>query len=250
MTNPKIIKIKSQLIILCLSIVMCGLGCFSISPAHAEDGSEFKAGDWMLRLRATGIIPEDGADNVDVAGIASFKNEVVDVRNSYLPELDISYFLTDNFAVEVICCAAYLKANASGDLAAALPGLGLSGKEVAKTWALPATVMFQYHFNLGKGIKPYVGVGPTYVAFLGEKVGDALKPVATDVKVEDSWGYTLQAGVDAHVGGNWYFNLDAKYMHVEVDAKWSTPGVGTGSIQATNLRLNPWIVSVGLGYRF
>lgn len=251
MSNIKNIKHKLQVFILYLFLLLSFVGFSGSSIAYAEGvDSQFQAGDWLLRMRATLLVPEDGADNVDVAGIASFQNEVVDVKNSFLPELDITYFLNENLAVEVICCAAYLRAHASGDLAAAIPGLGLSGTEVAETWALPATIMFQYHFNLTSTIKPYVGVGPTYVLFLGEKVGSALKPIATDLKLEDSWGFTLQAGVDANIGGNWFLNLDAKYMHVEVDAKWNTPGVGNGSIEATNLRLNPWVLSVGLGYRF
>lgn len=253
MTTTKKITIKQLMTYLGLFIMLNAAGLSWNSSAHAQnaqDDSLFRAGDWLLRFRATVIVPEDGADNVDIAGITSVQDQVVNVDNSFLPELDLSYFVTDNIAVEVICCAAFLRAQATGDLAAALGSFGLSGTEVVDTYALPATVMFQYHFEMGKNFKPYIGAGPTYVMFLREGVGAALKPIATKVKVEDSWGYTLQAGVDAHMGGNWFLNLDAKYMHVEVDAKWTTPGVGNGAIQATNLRLNPWILSMGIGYRF
>lgn len=212
---------------------------------------QFAAGDLLVRLRAAYAIYEDGADNIGVAGIANFNNEVVNSQNSFLPELDFTYFLSKNLAVEAICCAAFIRADASGALAQALPGLGLTnGTEVIETYAAPFTLLMQYHFDEMYGFKPYVGVGPTYAVFFNEEVGTALKPIATSVEVDNAWGYTLQAGFDKHLGGNWHMNFDAKYMHLEVDAKWQTPGVGNGNIVAEKVRLNPWILSVGIGYKF
>lgn len=230
-------------------------GAASVDVSHADDGlsgsNHFRAGDFLLRVRATHIRYEDGADSVSLpplAGGTVFRGSVLDFENAVIPEVDLTYFITKNFAVETICCATLIKADAAGAAALALPALGLTnGVSVADVWALPITLMFQYHFNVNDQFKPYVGVGPTYAIFLGEDVGDALAPLATSFKAENQWGITFQAGFDAHLGGNWFFNLDAKYMHMEVDASWETP---IGRIEVSDAKLNPWLLSVGLGYKF
>ena len=84
------------------------------------------------------------------------------MQTAAIAELDISYFLTKNIALELVCCVSQTRINAAGSL----PGLGLPGK-VGDTWFFPPTVMLQYHFDYGQ-LKPYLGVGGNYTVFFDE----------------------------------------------------------------------------------
>ena len=67
------IKNKLQVFILYLFLLLSFVSFSGSSNAYAEGvDSQFQAGDWLLRMRATLLVPEDGADNVEVAGICKF----------------------------------------------------------------------------------------------------------------------------------------------------------------------------------
>ena len=65
------------------------------------------------------------------------------------------------------------------------------------------------------------------------------------VEVDDALGFTLQAGVDVEIGQGWYLNADVKKTWIEHDCL---------DARCTNadfdVEIDPWIFSVGLGYRF
>jgi len=244
-------KLLSWALSACVLVAIMG---FAVDENHAradeaQDFAQPQAGDFLVRLRGTYIIPDGGFDTFNAAGIATFGNDAK-ISKQLIPEVDLSYFVTDNIALEVPCCITFHTLSASGALAAAMPGLGLAGTEAATSYILPATVLLQYHFHPTPRIKPYAGIGPALVMFVGEKVGSALKPIATKVKGETTLGFTTQLGVDVALGGNWSFNIDAKYMRVDFDAVWTTPGVGNGKLKAKDIQLNPWLLSIGFGYHF
>lgn len=224
------------------------------APAPASDW----AGHFLVRLRASYLIMEGDVDKAYVNPPGPFfplsggvlPGHDTEVSNQLIPELDLSYFVSNNYALEVICCATKHTVDATGALGDTINAVTGTGRELAETWAIPATILLQFHMPMG-AIKPYVGAGPTYAIFLDSEVGSGLAPVAKSVKVEDSWGVTGQVGVDIGVGGNWLLNLDAKYMFLEPDVSWRGKGILAGrSLVADNLKLDPWILSVGLGYKF
>jgi hypothetical protein len=62
-----------------------------------EHGKE--AGDFMIRLRGIAIVPDDRAKIDTIGGNTKISNE-------YVPEIDFSYFLTNNLALELIAATA------------------------------------------------------------------------------------------------------------------------------------------------
>lgn len=224
------------------------------APLPASDW----AGHWLVRARATYLIMGSDVDKAYVDPPGPFfpltggvlPGGGADVSNQLIPELDFSYFVTNNYALEVICCVTKHKVDATGVLGDTINAVTGTGRELVDTWAIPATILLQFHMPMG-AFKPYVGAGPTYAIFVGTEVGSGLAPVVSSVKVEDTWGVTGQFGADISMGGNWLLNLDAKYMFLEPDVFWRGKGILAGrSLVADNLQLDPWIVSVGLGYKF
>jgi len=69
------------------------------ASAMAQDGMFKKsAGDILLRGRAVAVVPSEDAD---LTGAVT-GNDMLSIDASVIPELDLTYFLTDNIAVEVI----------------------------------------------------------------------------------------------------------------------------------------------------
>ena len=91
------------------------------------------------------------------------------------------------------------------------------------------------------GFKPYVGAGVEYMAFFDEGHSDI---GGAKLHLDNAWGFALQAGFDLEVGQGWYLNADVKHVWLDTDASWE------GTNITSKVDVDPWIVSVGLGYRF
>jgi outer membrane protein len=195
----------------------------SAPPAFAS--AAFETFDpYMIRVRAVGILP-DGTGNID-----QIVGSRVKTGNAFIPELDLTYFFTKNFAVEAICCLS--KHNISVD------GLG----KVASTWVFPPTVMAQYHFTGLGAFKPYVGVGVNYTHYFDTRTTGVL--ANTHMKIQDSWGVAAQVGFDYMIDRHWGINVDVKRILMEPKWKDNTAGL-TGKA-----KIDPWVIGAGITYRF
>ncbi len=172
--------------------------------------SWWNAGDIFVRLRGEAVLP----DTKSTGSVTNLK-----ASNGVIPEADISYFLTKNIAIEAICCVS------KHDISS-------GGTKLAETTLFPPTVMLQYHFDMGK-FKPYLGAGVNYTVFFDNTNG---------LKLDNAWGAAVQAGVDYHVSGNWFANVDFKKLWVGTDYAL---GAAKGHVD-----IDPIIVGAGIGYRF
>ena len=68
--------------------------------------------------------------------------------------------------------------------------------------------------------------------------------MAPPAEVEkDSFGWTGQIGFDYALNKNWSLNVDAKYVKIDTDVKLNGSKIG-------HVDLDPWLLGVGIGYRF
>jgi outer membrane protein len=104
------------------------------------------AGTFMFRVRAIGVIPEDNGSSV--SGIGGH----VDVTATAAPEIDASYFFTDNIAAELIAASTRHEVSATGT--------ALGKVDVGSAWILPPTLTLQYHFMPHSQFSPYIGSPP------------------------------------------------------------------------------------------
>ncbi|MGR7995878.1 MULTISPECIES: OmpW/AlkL family protein [unclassified Xanthobacter] len=217
-----------------------GLGALVAGEAVAADLSEsYKAAykapveaplsPWMIRVRALGVLPTDGGSVNGIMG------SDLNYSNSITPELDISYFFTENFAAELILGTT--KSNVYG--AGTINGLG----KIGSTWILPPTLTLQYHFTNFGAFKPYIGAGVNYTIFYSQS---ADLPT-TDLSVKNAWGFALQAGFDYMFDRHWGINVDVKKIFLEPSFDATVSGVGAVSGSAD---LNPWLIGAGVTYRF
>lgn len=190
---------------------------------------------WMIRFRALGVIPDDRS-TVHLNGARVPGSGLLNVSNSVVPEIDITYFVTKNFAFELI--AGTTPHSIKGD-----GGLSAAGK-VGRAWLLPPTLTAQYHFHLTDTIKPYVGAGINYTLFYSEKA----KGIFTDFDVKNRFGLALQAGVDIMLDKHWGINFDVKKLFLEPKYRAYSPALG--AVVTGKAKLNPWLISTGVTYKF
>jgi outer membrane protein len=207
------------------------------APAHAGNNE----GKLQVKAFATGVLPDGKITKVvnNTLGVPATTQSAA--SDSVVPTLAVEYFVSPNLSIETICCVTPHDVNGRG---------GLNGaKLVNDAIILPATVTLKYHLPLGGGIKPYVGAGPTHFFIFSEGVGaDAAKLGVTKVNLSNDFGVAVQAGVDVPLNDKGLgFSLDAKRYFVNTTASFYK---GTALSLQTEHKLDPWVVSGGISYRF
>jgi outer membrane protein len=197
------------------SILAAVAAAACLPAAQAQD-----TGNWLVRGRALYL----DSDNKDNTGLD------LSVNNKTFPEVDITYFVNNNLAVELVLTYPQKHDIRSG------------GTKIGTLKHLPPTLSLQYHFPLS-GFRPYVGAGINYTIFSDvdfiPAVDAALRPSVKNSSV----GLALGAGVDVPFGGGWLFNVDVKKVKLETDIKAFGTKVGT-------FKVDPVLFSLGVGKRF
>lgn len=206
-------------------LVLAGIAA-TVAAAQLQQGKS--AGDIMLRGRLIGVLPDEDSSVSLIGG-------KVDASNSWTAEVDFSYFFTDNIAAELIAATTKHKMSVKGSTGGDV-GLG-------DVWLLPPTLTLQYHFMPKSAFSPYIGAGATYAVFYNEKVGAGL----SSVNYDNAWGVALQAGFDYALGGNWFLNADVKKIFLNTDV---TVRTNAGATIKADTDLDPWVVGLGVGFKF
>ncbi|NNK45923.1 MAG: outer membrane beta-barrel protein [Altererythrobacter sp.] len=206
------------------------------SPAAAQDTD----GKLQIKVLGTGVLPDGKITSVDTDIVGLPADTQTEANDNFVPTIAIEYFFTDQFSIETICCVTQHDV----DAVSGLPGAEL----VSNARLIPATITAKYHFNLD-GFKPYVGAGPTYFMWIEDKPGAATIPLGvTDTDLSDEFGFVLQAGFDVPINDNGFgLTVDAKRYFVDTTARWYA-----GDVLAieTEHKLDPWVLSAGVSYRF
>lgn len=206
-------------------------------------------GRWQVKLLATGVLPDGKIDKVETidagtalgGAVAATAGPQTRVNDNVVPTLAVEYYFTPNVSVETICCLTQHHVSGAG---------GLAGTRlVDHVLILPATVTAKYHLNLGP-IRPYVGAGPAAFLVFGEKPGATARALGTDkMKLSNELGVVVQGGVDVPLGDSGMgISLDAKKYWIGTTATFQD-AAGAATL-ATKLKLDPWVVSGGVYFRF
>jgi outer membrane protein len=193
---------------------------------------------WIVRLRAINVAPDDSSSDITVNG-SSVANSGVGVDEDIVPEIDITYMLTQHVGLELILATSNHNVTARGSLSA----LG----KVINTDVLPPTLTLQYHFNPEGTIRPYAGVGVNYTHFYDEKVRGPLDAPGSNIRLDSSWGLAAQLGVDYMLNNDWFINADIKYIKIDSTATFQDTAFGNVEV---DVDIDPIVVGLGFGKRF
>lgn len=199
--------------------------------------------DGKIQVKAMGtlVAPNGKITSVELDSIGLPAGTQTKADDNFVPTIAAEYFFTPNISLETICCVTQHDVTGTGPLA----GAGL----VSDANIIPATLTAKYHLVTGTGFKPYIGAGPTYFIFIDEKAGATAQGLgATRQKMNDKVGFALQAGFDLPLNDKGLgLSVDAKRYFVNTTAHWYA---GQTEVLRTRHRLDPWVVSAGLAYRF
>jgi outer membrane protein len=213
-------------------LIASGVVAAAVALAGQPAAAGSESGNFMVRVQGTVVDPDSSADVY--SGGTLVPSYDAEVSTEVIPTLTLSYFFNKNLAIELFCC--FAKMNAEGTKGA------INDVDLGDFWVFPPALTLQYHFDGMGALKPYVGAGVQYIHFFGE--GDSGLAGNPQIELDDAFGFTLQAGIDVSLGGGWYLNADIKKTWIDTDASWKDTTV------TADVDIDPWIYSVGLGYRF
>jgi len=207
-------------------ILSAVFGILFFSNAAAQETTktdDFKR--WQARFRWVSVMPNESATIGTIGGD-------VEISKSFIPELDFTYYFTENIAAELIL------GTTNHDVKAVNTALG--DVNLGDVWLLPPTLTLQYHFNVSD-FKPYVGAGVNYTIFYNADPG-----AVVNVDYKNGFGYALQLGFDYDLDDTWFLNVDAKYIGLSTDV---TVDAGVATVPA-EVDINPLLIGFGVGVRF
>jgi outer membrane protein len=184
------------------------------------------ADPWLVRVRALALAPDASSSITGIGGS-------VDADNDYVPELDITYSFNKNWAAELILAPTRHDMRDNGS--------PLGNVDLGRVSLLSPILTLQYHLFPERSFRPYVGAGVNYTTFYDEAAAGG---AVTAIDYEDNFGWALQVGFDAAIDEHWALNFDLKKVFLNTDVS-----LNGGAILA-DVDLDPWIFSVGIGYRF
>lgn len=218
-----------------LAIAAALLAATAMPAAAAEPQSRVQ-----IKLLGSAVLTDGHITRVDedIVGLPSTLQ--TESNDNVVPTIAAEYFFSENLSVETICCITQHDVDAT----TGLPGAEL----VSDAKVIPATVTLKYHVPLGP-VKPYLGAGPTYFLWIDSKAGAATVPLGvTRQTMSDELGIVVQAGVDVPINdGGLGLSLDAKRYFVDTTARWYA---GPTLAIETRHKLDPWVLSAGLAFRF
>lgn len=113
-----------------------------------------------------------------------------------------------------------------------------------------------YPLDAKSKLQPYVGAGLNYTMFFSEDVDDELNAtlasvlgvpsVDADLKLDDSVGLALEAGVDYQFDDHWGINASIWWVDIDTEA---TVSVGATDVKF-DVEIDPWVYMVGAIYAF
>jgi len=212
------------------------------SVAVAQPALAAADGKLQIKVMGTAVLPDGKIDKVKLDKVGLPAGTQTEANNNVVPTIAIEYFFSPNVSLETICCVTQHDVDATG-------GLPAGAELVADAQIIPATFTLKYHPMPEGAIRPYIGAGPTYFLFIKDKPGAAARTLgANDFKLDDSLGVALQAGLDVPINDSgMVVSLDAKKYFVSTDAHWYVNGA---EVIHTKHKLDPWVLSAGVGFRF
>ncbi len=190
---------------------------------------------WEARLRLADVRTHDSS--------ASLSNSIatLDFQAGKTVELAVSYTFQPEWAVEL----SFQRPNLDIDVA----GGGGSTFHAGSARIGLTALTLQYHIFVVGRARPYLGIGAHLASISGFKPSQELVAgnVAT-ISFDSSASLTAQVGLDYDVTDRISINADVKYHDVGADAKLMLPSGDPW--QSLRVDLDPWVLALGVGFRF
>lgn len=188
------------------------------------------AQEGKLLVRARGVYIST-ADKSDAIPSLRVPDDAITVSKKLIPEVDFTYFLGKHVAAELILT--YPQKH----------DVEVSGTKIGSFKHLPPVLSLQYHFAPEAAVRPYLGVGANLTII--SNVDLAVPGVGALDLESTSIGVAAQGGLDIKLGPKVFLNADVKYVTLGSDVI-----LAASDTKVSAVKINPWLIGFGLGYRF
>ena len=217
-----------------------------------------KAGDNIVSVGLASVNPDVGVGKLSSSGTVAapvLQAKLVDASATADGVITLSaswlHMYLDNFGVEGTLG---IPPKITLDIATPNGTLKIHpGGATAKSLT-PAAVA-KYFFNTPKDqVRPYLGLGVSYVSFrsVEANLADAeVKAFAgSGASMSSTWSPVYNAGVIYNIDEKWSINGSISYIPIKTTVTFAGSGAGAGVTTTGDLKLNTTDYVVRLGYRF
>jgi outer membrane protein len=207
--------------------------------AAAPTAVAHNPGDFVVRAGFAQVSPNDSSSQISVNGTGIGGRATVGADTQL--GLTLAYKLSDHLGIELLAATPFKHR-------VGLSGLGDLNGKLGEVKQLPPTLSLQYYpLAPTSRWQPYVGAGVNYTTFFTEKLTSERQAQGwSNLKLSDSWGLAAQVGSDWMITDRLMINAAVWYMDIDTNA---SARLGGAQVR-TKVDINPWVVMVGLGYRF
>lgn len=215
------------------------LTVFGTGLTNAQENNSVDFKKWQVRVRGVGVVPDESAKIGIIGGDAK-------ISNTFIPELDFTYFFTKNISAELILGTSKHDVSTVGSDISAVGGPTSVDVNLGSVYLLPPTLTVQYHFLPDQIFNPYVGAGVNYTIFYNEKAGNTVRGIEYD----NSFGYAFQVGFDLMLNDKFFINADIKKIFLKTDVTVDASNLATGLSIPADVEINPLLLGFGVGMKF
>ena len=171
-----------------------------------------------------------------------------------------THFITTHWATQLdLGIPPTYKLEGSGSLSA----VGQIGE--AKQWA-PTLVGKYYFLGADETFRPFLGLGVSHVSYknvsltsnfqstinetFAAETGGLIEGTSTSASIDSKWVPVYNLGASYKIDKHWYAGLSVSYLPLKNDATLSTTTNYGPVASTTQLKIDPIVTYVSIGYRF
>lgn len=205
----------------------------ALAAGIALAGGAAQAQDNVAKLGLTEYTTHSQTNGISGVGVPPGAD--ADIGNATTVIFVYERLFTPNIGLELVLgIPPTIKAKATGSVA-------FLGDDVLSAKNLAPTVLLNYHFGApGDTWRPYLGAGMNYTRFL-----DIKSTLASNVKMGDSYGYAVQAGINYAISKD--VGLFASVAKLDVKSNLVASG---STVLTTKIDFRPIVYSAGVYYQF
>lgn len=210
---------------------------------NADEGNYYeKDGNLVFKIRASGI-KTNGKQKKASSSTVRKPGKVGSLAEvGYGFDASTSIFFSPNIALELSVGLNVLRTKGAhlAQVASNNRGDVNAGGKKKAIYTIPVTVLGQYHIAPFGAIRPYIGAGYHGAYTL-------TRSKAFDLK--GGFGPVLQAGIDFYAKDDTLINFDVRQYFLKTKIDYKKALVNNLPVSST-IKLNPLLISIGVGFKF
>lgn len=231
----------------CLFIISVSINSLAQSRLSNDTSENYETeyyeedGGLTFKVRFAGILSDGKQKDLPPPTVNTPISVGKFVENGYGGDASTTIFFNNYFGAELSIGLNVLRTKNSsiGNVANNYGANADLGKR-KDTFMIPATVTGQFHIAPFGGIRPYIGVGYHGSYLFSQNKG---------FKIKNGHGAVGQVGIDFYAKDDTLINFDVRQFLLSPKVTYKSNIVGSNNV-TSKVKLNPLVISIGIGFNF